>query len=61
MPKSFPVRRAYPLLISTLQHKVEIENEGFIAIEFCSYAPLSCTFEEYCTCKKYKNEGDDTM
>jgi hypothetical protein len=59
IPKSFPVRRAYSLLISTLHHKVEIVNDGFITIEFCTCDPPSCPFEEYCSCKKYEKGADE--
>lgn len=59
IPKSMPLRKAYSFLISTLEHKVEIVNDGFITIEFCTCDPPSCPFEEYCTCKKYLEESDE--
>jgi hypothetical protein len=59
IPESFPLSRAYPLLISTLHHKVEIVSDGFITIEFCSYDVPSCPFEEHCQCKQYQAESDE--
>ena len=59
IPESLPLRRAYPILISTLHHKVEIVNDGFIIIEFCSYDVPSCPFAEHCHCKEYQSESDE--
>jgi hypothetical protein len=61
IPELFPLRRAYPLLISTLHHKVEIENDDFTIIEFCSCAPAHCPFEEFCLCKEYETNPDEKI
>lgn len=53
-----PLRKAYPLLISTLKKKVEIMEEGQITIEFCTCDPPSCPFEEHCTCKDIKEPNE---
>jgi len=59
IPESLPLRRAYPILISTLDHKVEIVNDGFIIIEFCSYDVPSCPFAEHCRCEEFQTESDE--
>ena len=59
IPESFPLARAYPLLISTLDHKVEIVSNGFICIDFCSCDVSSCPLGEHCQCKEYQAESDE--
>jgi len=59
IPESLPLRRAYPILISTLDHKVEMVNDGFIIIEFCSYDVPSCPFAEHCRCVEFQTESDE--
>lgn len=59
IPESLPLRKAYPLLIGTLQHKVDIVNDGFMTIEFCTYDPPSCPFEKGCRCKEYHTKPDE--
>ncbi len=51
IPESFPKREAYSLLITALNRKVEIVDDGFITIEFCLYNVKECLFKEHCTCK----------
>ncbi len=59
IPKSVPLRKAYPLLISTLNKEVEMVTAGFITIEFCNYDSPSCPFGEYCACKEYLEKYDE--
>ncbi|MBX9785589.1 MAG: hypothetical protein K2X48_20085 [Chitinophagaceae bacterium] len=51
IPESFPKREAYPLIITALNRKVDIEDDGFTTIEFCQYSVKDCLFKEHCTCK----------
>jgi hypothetical protein len=59
IPKSVPLRQAYPLLISILDRNVEIVNHGAVTIEFCTTDPPSCPLGEHCTCRQYFEELDD--
>ena len=61
MPDKLPISRKYSLLISVLERKVAIVENGFETIEFCSYDPPSCPFNEWCTCKELglKDQYDD--
>jgi hypothetical protein len=59
IPKSVPLRQAYPLLISILNRNVEIVNHGAVTIEFCTTDPPLCPFGEHCTCRQYFEELDD--
>ena len=63
MPEKLPVSRKYALLVSVLEKKVAIVENGFETIEFCSYDPPSCPFDEWCTCKELglKDQYDDDM
>jgi hypothetical protein len=59
IPINYPKRDAYPLLISTLDKKIEIpDDDDCNTIEFCSYNTELCIFKEYCTCK---NETEDHL
>jgi len=51
IPEELPPELTYQLLVSTLEIKTEIVNEGFITLEFCSYEPASCLFGKHCRCK----------
>jgi hypothetical protein len=61
MPEKLSVARKYSLLISVLERKVAIVENGFETIEFCSYDPPSCPFNEWCTCKEpgLKDQDDE--
>ncbi|MFL5747272.1 MAG: hypothetical protein ACJ751_21540 [Niastella sp.] len=61
MPEKLPVSRKYTLLVSVLEKKVAIVENGFETVEFCSYDPPSCPFDEWCTCKELglKDQYDD--
>ncbi|THU41894.1 hypothetical protein FAM09_07280 [Niastella caeni] len=65
MPDKLPISRKYSLLVSVLERKVAIVENGFETIEFCSYDPPSCPFNEWCTCKElglkdqYNDDGED--
>lgn len=63
MPDKLPVSQKYSLLISVLERKVAIVENGFETIEFCSYDPPSCPFNEWCTCKELglKDQYDDDV
>jgi len=63
MPDKLPVAQKYRLLISVLERKVAIVENGFETIEFCSYDPPSCPFTDWCTCKELglKDQYDDDM
>ena len=63
MPDKLPVSQKYNLLISVLERKVAIVENGFETIEFCSYDPPSCPFNEWCTCKELglKDQDDDEL
>ena len=63
MPEKLPVYRKYTLLVSILEKKVAIVENGFETIEFCSYDPPSCPFDEWCTCKELglKDQYDDDL
>jgi len=63
MPEKLPVSRKYSLLVSILEKKVAIVENGFETIEFCSYDPPSCPFDEWCTCKELglKDQYDDDL
>jgi hypothetical protein len=58
IPKKFPARMKYKLLVSTLDKKTDIVNDGFITFEFCQYDPLSCPFEAHCPCKNFEEDID---
>ena len=58
IPDHIPVSKKYTLLISVLDEKVDIQDAGFIDIEFCNYDPPSCPLNEYCTCKEFLKEDD---
>lgn len=61
MPDKLPISRKYSLMISVLERKVAIVENGFEMIEFCSYDPPTCPFNEWCTCKELdlKEQRDD--
>jgi hypothetical protein len=61
MPDKLPAAQKYNLLISVLERKVAIVESGFETIEFCSYDPPSCPFNEWCTCKELglKDQDDE--
>lgn len=63
IPESFPKREAYPLLITTLNRKVDITDDGFTTIEFCLYNISECLFKEHCTCKNipFEEEPNDEI
>lgn len=63
MPDNLPVSKKYSLLISVLERKVAIVQNGFETIEFCSYDPPTCPFNEWCTCKELglKDQYDDDV
>jgi hypothetical protein len=63
MPEKLPASRKYTLLVSVLEKKVAIVENGFETIEFCSYDPPSCPFDEWCTCKELglKDQYDDDL
>ena len=63
MPDKLPASQKYNLLISVLERKVAIVENGFETIEFCSYDPPSCPFNEWCTCKELglKDQDDDDV
>ena len=63
MPDKLPVSQKYSLLIGVLERKVAIVENGFETIEFCSYDPPSCPFNEWCTCKELglKDQYDDDV
>ena len=63
MPEKLPVSRKYTLLVSVLEKKVAIVENGFETIEFCSYDPPSCPFDEWCICKEMglKGQYDDDL
>jgi hypothetical protein len=63
MPEKLPISRKYTLLVSVLDKKVAIVENGFETIEFCSYDPPSCPFDEWCTCKELglKDQYDDDL
>jgi hypothetical protein len=47
------------LLVSVLERKVAIVESGFETIEFCSYDPPTCPFNEWCTCKELGLKDDN--
>lgn len=60
IPENLPAMIQYKLLISTLDKKTDIVNDGFITFEFCQYHPPSCVYEAYCTCKDFEEDkGND--
>jgi hypothetical protein len=63
LPDKLPIPRKYTLLVSVLERKVAIVESGFETIEFCSYDPPTCPFNEWCTCKelglKEDNDAED--
>ena len=63
MPEKLPIPRKYTLLVSVLEKKVAIVENGFETVEFCSYDPPSCPFNEWCTCKELglKDQYDDEL
>jgi hypothetical protein len=61
LPDKLPVSRKYSLLISVLERKVAIVESGFETIEFCSYDPPTCPFNEWCTCKGLSLKDDDDV
>jgi hypothetical protein len=61
MPDKLPISRKYSLLISVLERKVAIVENGFETIEFCSYDPPTCPFSEWCTCKELGIKDDDDV
>ena len=63
IPEKLPAAQKYNLLISVLERKVAIVENGFETVEFCSYDPPSCPFNEWCTCKELglKDHYDDDV
>ena len=63
LPDKLPAARKYSLLVSVLERKVAIVENGFETIEFCSYDPPSCPFNEYCTCRELglKDHHDEDL
>jgi hypothetical protein len=61
MPEKLPISTKYGLLVSVLEKKVAIVQNGFETIEFCTYDPPSCPFNEWCTCKElgFKDQDDE--
>ena len=51
LPEDLPVEKSYQLLIGALDEKVYLADDGFVTIEFCSYAPEDCQLGEWCKCK----------
>lgn len=52
LPTDLPVAKAYELLVGgALDEKVYLADDGFVTIEFCSYAPWDCKLGEWCRCK----------
>ena len=58
LPQDLPTEKSYELLVSALDKKVYLADDGFVTIEFCSYAPWDCQLGEWCMCK---NLGIDAM
>ncbi len=61
IPQELPATMKYKLLISTLDKKTDIVNDGFITFEFCQYHPPSCPYEAYCTCKDFEEDMDNDI
>jgi hypothetical protein len=58
IPDHLPVSKRYTLLVTVLDEKVDIQDAGFIDIEFCNDDPPTCPLNEYCTCKEFLKEDD---
>jgi hypothetical protein len=60
IPEDLPISKRYLLLVGILDRKVEIVNDGFITLEFCTYDPPSCPLGDHCTCKDLpEDEGPE--
>lgn len=59
LPDQLPVNRKYELMVSILDEKVEVIDQGITTIEFCNYDPPSCPFEGHCTCKDLYDTQDE--
>ncbi len=61
IPESMPVRTTYPFILSPLEEKVTIVTYGLIGIEFCTYDPPSCPFNEYCSCIEFLSKQNEKI
>jgi hypothetical protein len=61
IPEVIPLSKAYELLISVLDEKVDIVDEGIMTFEFCAYDPPSCPFGEYCECREFYDSYEPDM
>jgi hypothetical protein len=60
LPDALPAAKRYTLLISILERKVNIADNGIETIEFCSYDPSSCALREWCSCRElWFNEQEE--
>ena len=51
-PKNFPMEKAYPFLIQSLNDPITIMSSGTMHIEYCDYDTENCPFgTEFCHCK----------
>ena len=57
--EELPRDKYYTLLISVLDEKTDIVDDGFLVFEFCNYHSPTCPYGEYCTCKEYEALGSD--
>ncbi len=55
IPEELPSAMTYELLVSVLDKKVDIVDEGFMTFEYCACDPPSCPFGEYCECREFYN------
>jgi hypothetical protein len=53
IPDNLPIAKTYLFLVSTIDEKVEIVNDGIMEIEFCNYDPPTCPFNNYCSCREF--------
>lgn len=53
IPEEIPPSKAYTLLVSVLDKKVDIPDTGFMTFEFCAYDPPTCPLDEYCECREF--------
>ena len=51
LPQNLPTEKSYELLVSALDKEAYLADDGFVTIEFCSYAPEDCQLGEWCKCK----------